>query len=183
MPGRVFLTESVKRGEWVSFIIMLKPQYAASLPQNNNARGAILVWRMTPDQSLLLPPNDISQILKDEKARNYSATDDTRYKFFWGYRPETAFTAENQQGLTDRFDVRVGIYRNESDPLVTCMAPTCTTPPSNACTTPYGSPFPCPNIPLESSPCMPALMNNTLFMDGVKLTNFPACLPGTGGCP
>jgi hypothetical protein len=144
--GGTFHTELIVKDQWVGFIIGMKPVHVPVLPWDPTARGAILIWRLAGTTAAL----NVGPALTETTAVNYPYGE-SAYKFYWGYRPETEF-AQDQAGLTDRFDVRVGMYRNEG----------------SACST---------------SGC-PALYNDTVFMDSIKLTNDQTCLPGLGlgGC-
>jgi hypothetical protein len=146
-PGHTFLTRDIKRDTWVGFIVMLKPAYVPRWASDPSARGAILVWEIPASTGL-----NVSKLV-DADALNGKNEDD--YHFYWGYRPEEAYDAQHQEGLTDRFAIRVGFYRNEID--------------------------------LKDWPAAanePALLNDTIFMDSVKLTNTMGCMAGKSNvCP
>jgi polysaccharide lyase-like protein len=82
-----FASSIINKDQWYSFHVQMKAKY-------EGARGAILVWK-----------NNANLVL--EEALNYSATDDSSWKFHWGYPPEP----DVEGGLRDAFDVRVGMYR------------------------------------------------------------------------
>ncbi|HWA73981.1 MAG TPA: hypothetical protein VG937_16680 [Polyangiaceae bacterium] len=108
--GGTFHTELIVKDEWVGFIIAMKPSFVPLFPGDSPGRGAILIWRLAPTTAAL---ND-GPSLSETSAVNYPFGEDY-YRFYWGYRPETTEAAfvVNKLGLTDRFDVRVGMYRNE----------------------------------------------------------------------
>lgn len=84
-----FHYERIARGTWYNYHLMLKPSYVGMA----SGRGAILIWKDV----------GLNGSLIDTQAVNYSATDDTRYKFYWGFPPGGS--------LGSTFDIRLGIYR------------------------------------------------------------------------
>jgi len=147
--GRTFLTRDILRDTWVGFIVMLKPAYVPRWSNDASARGAIMVWNIPVSTGL-----SVSQLV-DADALNVKNKPEDDYHFYWGYRPEEAYDALHQEGLSDRFAIRVGFYRNEIDPA---------------------------DHPGAANE--PALLNNTIFMDSVKLTNSMGCMAGKSNiCP
>jgi len=115
----------------------MKAAFLPTQPQDPSARGAIFVWRCDDVGAGL----SAGPALRAEDAINFpTAGSSSQAQFYWGYRPVEAFhtnTPNNPQlNFTDRFDVRVGIYRDFTE-------------------------------------------YSTFWIDGIKLTNNEACLPGT----
>lgn len=87
--AHTFASTVINKDQWYSFHVQMKAKY-------DGARGAILVWK-----------NHDSSNLNVTEALNYSAIDDSSWKFHWGYPPEPTIAG----GLENAFDVRVGLYR------------------------------------------------------------------------
>lgn len=111
-PERVvFLTCALPKDTWLGFVIAMKPAYEPRESTDPAQRGTILVWKLDTRTGLSFGPN-----LPVESAANYQAHDESKYRFYWGFRPERRFSSPPDPlgGFTDRFDVRVGIYRSSA---------------------------------------------------------------------
>ncbi len=86
-----FHTDVILKNKWYNYHLKMLARH----PGFSGGRGAILIFK---DRGLC-------GSLPTEAAINYSAKDSSKYKFYWGYRPDP------QTYLKDTFDIRVGIYR------------------------------------------------------------------------
>lgn len=116
VPSRVpFWAEPLDKDKWVGFVIAMKPVHKPQPGTSDpTARGAILIWKFDDvSAGLSFGPG-----LNTGAALNYDANDPNdnagKNRFHWGYRPERPFSSppDSRGGFTNRFDVRVGIYRS-----------------------------------------------------------------------
>lgn len=101
--GRRFFRTEITKGQWYNFHMLLIPRYVGFSPPG---RGLVLIWRN----------KGLNNDLVNSQAINYDPAHSSKYKFFWGFKPGS--------GPTDRkftFDIRVGLYRPQGDPITFWM--------------------------------------------------------------
>ena len=111
-PDRVpFLTCVLPKDQWLGFAIAMQPVHEPRESTDPAKRGTILVWKLDTATGLSFGPN-----LPVTKAANYDSQDESKYRFYWGFRPERRFSSPPDPlgGFTNRFDIRVGIYRSSA---------------------------------------------------------------------
>jgi hypothetical protein len=111
-PARVpFLTCVLPKDQWLGFAVAMRPAHEPRESTDPTKRGTILVWKLDTATGLSFGPN-----LPVTAAANYDSEDESKYRFYWGFRPERRFSSPPDPlgGFTDRFDIRVGIYRSSA---------------------------------------------------------------------
>jgi hypothetical protein len=106
-----FLTCALPKNTWLGFLIAMRPMHEPLASTDPKERGTILVWKLDTATGLSFGPK-----LPLEKAANYDPADDSKYRFYWGSRPERKFSTppDPHGGFTNRFDIRVGMFRSSS---------------------------------------------------------------------
>lgn len=108
-PSKVaFLTCVVQKDQWLGFAIAMQPAHEPQLDSDPRRLGTILIWKLDTATGLSFGPN-----LPVSAAANYDPEHEGKYRFYWGFRPERKFSSppDPRGGFTNRFDVRIGIYR------------------------------------------------------------------------